>query len=267
MNILTALGIALSFAPPLINGEIAPEGMFPFVVGLGGCTATKVSPRHFLLAAHCIYSGPGEYRPPSRIRVGGRSLRVKSADIHPSWIEHCRASGCTGHESGSTRDHPGKVDLALIQVTEDTPSIPSIEIETAPIPVHSEVTLAGYGCTRGIGVGESYQLRFGNTRTESHLLLQHEGSLYRHISEIAASSYLITPGTSFDPKAPALCPGDSGGPLLLRAGDTMRVAGVAADYTFTGAYERRGAIPMSNLHTRLDSESMHRVGDWITAHW
>lgn len=260
-----------SAGPNLIGGEPAAPGQFPFIVNIGGCTATKTGEKEFLIAAHCLYLGPGNWKQPARISVSAsellrperHSLPVESVKMHPTWMENCRELGCTGHETGSDRDLAGKVDLARIRVTETTPNIPWIEIESQPLARDSEVTLAGFGCTRGIGTGPSGRLRYAKNSIASPEILVHPGSLFAKIWEVTGDSNWVTPGAAMDPKKPALCPGDSGGPLLIRSGDSWRIAGIAADYTFTGRYEAWGTIPMTNLHTRLDDQSRHGIARWL----
>lgn len=258
-------------APELIGGELAKPEQFPFVVNIRGCTATKIAPHEFLTAAHCFYSGPGNWKAPKMVSIDATEiaspkqylLTVKAVRLHPTWTAACRKHGCTGHETGGRRDEPGKVDLAHVIVAQDTADIPAIPVEFSPLGAGAPVTFAGYGCTGAIG-GPGYgKLRFAENRIAIPEILDHPKSLYRAIIEATAASYWVTPGTAMDPNLPALCPGDSGGPMLVRDGASWKIAGVASDYTFKGKYERSGGIPMTNLHTRLDDESRHAVGPWI----
>jgi hypothetical protein len=258
-------------SPDLINGKPAPAGLFPQVVSIDGCTATKVGPRHFLYAAHCVFIGPGAFKAPKSISVSAReipnprrySLKVKSAHLHSSWLEGCRTIRCTGFETGTPKDHPGKVDLALIVVEDETPEIPEAEIDYQTVEEGDRLVLAGYGCTQGINSGGSDGLRYGFSRALGANALKHPGSLYAKHATTAARSNVITAGTVLDPNAPALCPGDSGGPLFRATGAKARIVGVAGDYTFKGRYESYGSIPVTNLHTRLDDNSLHEIGPWL----
>jgi hypothetical protein len=258
-------------APAIIGGKLAVRGQFPFVVNIRGCTATKIGAHEFLTAAHCFYSGPNEWKMPETVSVDATEidapkqylLTVKEIRLHPTWIANCRKHECTGHETGGLHDEPGKVDLAHVIVVEETVEIPSIAVEYSPLGLGDEVLFAGYGCTDVIA-GPGYgKLRFAANHVGSPDLLTHRRSLYRLISDTTGESYWVTPGTAMDKHLPSLCPGDSGGPMLVRHGDTWKIAGVGADYTFKGKYERSGSIPMTNLHTRLDDESLHHVGIWL----
>lgn len=276
-NFSVILGLvlaSLAFAGPsdIINGQRAEPGQFPFIVGIRGCTAAKVGPRHFLTAAHCMYSGPGAYHPAPIATIHASELpapmaisaaRVVKAPVHPTWLEACRRIRCTGHETGGGNDTPGRADIAMLVIDRDSPAIPVVKVLYEPVLPGTEVTLAGYGCTRGINTGGGDGLTYGVTRTSGPDLLRHPGSLYASIADMTAQSFLITPGTKLDPAAPALCPGDSGGPLLTLVNGEWNLIGIASDYTFTGRYEATGAVPMTNLHTRVDDQSMHKVGEWV----
>jgi hypothetical protein len=255
----------------LIGGTLAIKGQFPFVVNIRGCTATKISAHEFLTAAHCFFSGPNKWKMPSTVSIDATEigspkqylLKVKEIRLHPTWIANCQKHKCTGKETGGSHDDPGKVDLAQVIVLEETSEIPSISVETAPLPIGTEVTFAGYGCTEFLG-GPGYgKLRIGKNHIGSPDLLTHARSLYRYISDITGDSYWVTPGTAMDKTFPSLCPGDSGGPLLVKVGGAWKIAGIGADYTFKGKYERTGSIPMTNLHTRLDDGSRYQISTWL----
>ncbi|HSO39905.1 MAG TPA: hypothetical protein VLT33_45570, partial [Labilithrix sp.] len=80
------------------------------------------------------------------------------------------------------------------------------------------------------------------------------------------ASYLLTPGASHPNGTASLCPGDSGGPVLLDhpvypggpGYPTNVVVGINADYTFNGS-----GYSTFNIHTRLSDEAPNYVGRWL----
>lgn len=262
-----ALALLALFLVPLdtlalVNGKLAPPGMFPSVGAMSGCTATKVGPRHYLLAAHCYMAKIGSPRNLIKFDFGNTSRILESHQVtlHPSWIETCSKIECTGNEVGTPQDNPRKVDAALVRLAWDEPSVPHSPIHRLKLNPGDAVTMAGRGCTQGIGEPGS-GLRYNASVIVSHTALIHSGSLYAPVAELAKDSNAVTPGYATDKSYPSLCPGDSGGPLFVRQNDEWRLAGIHADYTFYGDYEA-GGLSVTNLHTRLDDESYYRVGEW-----
>lgn len=245
----------------IINGQPVGDkfkavGTFNF-----SCTITKVGETHFITAAHCIR------RPLASLWLKFQDfssrVSVRSVHIHPSWIVDCSKFKCNGKEVGSPNMTPGRADVALIIVSEKTSDIPVIEILFSPLNLGTPVALVGAGCTRGVEPGGKSQMRYAMTSLQSPSTLKHEHSLYKDISEITGQANWITPGYAVSRENASLCPGDSGGPMLTQdESGAWRIIGIAADYTFDGPY-RDGAETITNLHTRLDTESYHNVGEWI----
>jgi len=257
--------ISLSFAnPKLING--LPVG--DKFQGVGtfnlGCTITKVGPKHFISAAHCVSKNLSSLSLSFKNYRG--TVKVTSSHIHPTWIKDCSNFHCTGHEVGSDRMTPGRSDVVFINVKEETPAIPIIPIHFEELTEGTEVTMVGAGCTRSQEPGGPGKMRYATTRLIGHEHLKHEHSLYRNISEITADSNWITFGIAQGTQHASLCPGDSGGPLLTQINGEWKIVGIAADYTFDGRYQD-GAPTMTNLHARLDDRSLNDIGGWIRSIW
>lgn len=225
-----------------------------------GCTITKVGPKNFISAAHCI----GKYLPSLSLNFKNYSgkVTVSSFHVHPSWLKDCSQFHCTGEEVGSSRMTPGRSDVVFINVKEETPSIPVIPVHFDELAYGTEVTMVGAGCTRSVEPGGPGKMRYATTTliTPDHLM--HEHSLYKDIAEITGQSNWITPGYDTDHANASLCPGDSGGPLLTEIKGEWKIIGIAADYTFDGPYQD-GAPTITNLHTRLDDKSYNSIGKWI----
>lgn len=260
--LLTLLSlISISFAQnKLINGLPVGDkfqGVGTFNVG---CTITKVGPKHFISAAHCV----GKSLPSLTLNFKNYrgTVKVTSFHVHPSWIKDCSTFHCTGHEVGSSRMTPGRSDVVFINVKEETPAIPIIPVHFEELHSGTEVAMVGGGCTRSVEPGGAGKMRYALTNLITSDHLTHEHSLYRNIAEITGQSNWITPGYDKENVNASLCPGDSGGPLLTNINDEWKIVGIAADYTFDGPYQD-GAPTITNLHTRLDDQSFNQIGEWI----
>lgn len=257
--------ISITFAnPKLINGypvgdKFQGVGMFNL-----GCTITKVGARQFISAAHCV----GKSLPTLSLNFKNHRgvVSVTSFHVHPTWIKDCWSYRCTGKEVGSSRMTPGRADVIFINVKEETPAIPVIPVHFDELTYGTQVTMVGGGCTRSVEPGGSSKMRYASTTLISPDHLIHEHSLYQKISDITGQSNWITPGYDRNRTNASLCPGDSGGPLLTEVEGEWKIVGIAADYTFDGPYQD-GAPTITNLHTRLDDQSYHRIGEWIRENW
>ena len=265
MILFVLITLSSAFAQnKLINGlpvgdKFQGVGMFNM-----GCTITKVGPRQFISAAHCI----GKTLPTLALSFKTHSGRVSvtSFHIHPTWTKDCGSFHCTGHEVGSDRMTPGRSDVVFINVKEETPSIPVIPVHFDELHTGTEVVMVGGGCTRSVEPGGYGKMRYAVTNLISPDHLTHEHSLYRNIAEITGQSNWITPGYDVSTVNASLCPGDSGGPLLTKINGDWKIVGIAADYTFNGRYQD-GAPTITNLHTRLDDQSLNSIGKWIRDVW
>lgn len=248
----------------LINGRPVGEKFQAVGTFNLGCTITKVGPRQFISAAHCV----SESLPALYLNFKNYSGKVKvtSFFIHPSWIKDCAKFHCTGEEVGSDRMTPGRSDVVFINVKEDTPAIPVIPVHFDGLLIGTEVTMVGAGCTRSVEPGGPGKMRYSTTKLVSPDYLKHEHSLYRDIAEITGQSDWITSGYDADRNESSLCPGDSGGPLLTQVMGEWKIVGIAADYTFDGPYHD-GSPTITNLHTRLDDQSLNHIGAWIRESW
>ncbi|WP_437805855.1 trypsin-like serine protease [Sorangium sp. So ce1078] len=228
----------------LVNGHVATEAEYPSAVYLGGCTGVKVGERHFLSAAHC-FSNPGSV---TQLNVTADNntlnqvtLTVVSVNNHP---EYQNCTSCAGDNSMS--DFGLKPDVSLIIVNELTPQIPIAEIDPTPVQVGDPVTLTGFGCER-IQPPPPPRFKVGDSVTVSPLTFDPAATI--------PGGYNTTAGPVLVPGAPALCPGDSGGPLF-RTG-TNQVVGINALVSGNDDGE------IGNWFTRLDLQSRYDVYSWI----
>lgn len=267
----------------LIGGQEAPEGELDSLVYLPtGCTAAAVGPRHLLTAAHCVLSTgrlvlKADYEPAQTISLsrGGATVAevvVEQTHVSPSWLEACGSAYCAITSVAGVQD---AADVALIVVQDDLP-LPVTPLDLRPVEVGEPVLIAGYGCDRGIQTADQDWepvLRFAETEAIAPESALHDGSYMSEPRlETMDASYLLTPGpgaavlageASTEDAAAGLCPGDSGGPLLRRDGDELRVVGVNANYTLLPELSDPLGLPVTNWHTRVGESARHGVAAWL----
>lgn len=216
---------AASSDSDLIGGYLA--GMQPpGLVGLTRlCGAAKVGPRHFLTAGHCVIHRSSEvdqetlevsgiyargeptclYPDPTidAIAPCAHTVRIERTVVHPSYARHVKGSA------------PGVVssaisDVALMVVQEETPQIPTVDMDFAPMAPGDEVLMTGYGCTvlptPGAPQSDERRLRLGLAA----------------VASVQGNVFLTGPNSPV-----AGCPGDSGSPVYRQSADkSFRVVGV-----------------------------------------
>ncbi len=261
---------------------------------LPNCTATRVGPRHILTAAHCVMDTATKDVLP-RYKRGAFLSITQSVDdqnaadwstisvghvwVHPTYAAAFRL-GCFLSLT-CTRDY-GASDVALIETMNDMPStISSARVGTSRYEASGyqrRVVIAGYGCQWGIanrdgGWGPTTRsIGFSVSPIEPISSINNYGPVLSNAQFWPfGASYFLTPGSSHPNGTASLCPGDSGGPVLLSrsaypggpAYHTNVVIGVNADYTF--ADERTGSPRIStfNIHTRLSNDAPNFVGGWL----
>lgn len=249
---------------------------FPAVVSLRttlgqGCTATKISARQFLTAAHCVNDIPAgrlaaPFQPGGRVLMSGRAvpgalstyrtLRVTQTRLPESFdralakLQSCqqgRIAELRTHYSGEDlaqrirRVHADAhisarfPDAALVWVDKETPTIHTMPVELGPLRMGAEVTLLGYGCK---SVGELMPQRHGHapvhrTWGQSQVIRVDRVNFYTFAKELG-------PGT------PSLCPGDSGRPVL-RDGRVLGVRGPVYDLGPRDAAQSNMSVNLNGL--------------------
>jgi hypothetical protein len=129
----------------------------------------------------------------------------------------------------STDDH----DLSVGVTTEVIQGVTPISI--GGIPSRGQgIMLLGYGCTTVDATGSDGKLRMGR-------------SVVADVSGVRFSSTT--------PKGPLLCPGDSGGPAFVQAGDRLNLIGVNSAV----GVSRTGTITGPNYNARTDGPRFQEV--------
>lgn len=258
----------------LIGGAPATAAQFPATVYLKrGCTAAKVAEKRLLTAAHCVIDGSTldpKYGPDKPVEIsrepakGFTSHVVAKVHVHPKWVPACESAYCAASSVTATLD---AADVAVIELADDLAGVPIAPIDEAPLATRDKVIVLGFGCTEGVTAEDkrtNITLKFAETTIIAPARAVHEGSPVdaTKVGQVAGI-YALTPGPARVKNAGGLCPGDSGGPLYKKRGETLYVVGVNANYTLRPGEKDLAGIPVTNWHTRLDAQSRLGIAAWL----
>lgn len=266
---------ALAFAAPaaaLIGGHPDSDGRFGFVVslaaGAGRCSAAKIGPRTFLTAAHCVIDVPGGGLAPA-FQAGGevlisnrtapgpddyRRLRVTRTLLPPAFAAalgrlhayqqsqiadlRSRYTGAAldarvHHLQSQSRISDRFPDAALVRLAEDTPEIASVAVARGPLAAGAAVVLVGYGCEQATDLTAGRPVPVRRSWGESAVIRVDAVNFYSYASQLRLGT-------------PALCPGDSGGPVL-HAGRVVGVHGTVWGLGALGSARSNMSVNLNGL--------------------
>lgn len=270
------LGLGAGSARALIGGEPDFDGDYAAVVLLVSgprsvCSATKIGPRRFLTAAHCVVDGEGArlrpaFEPGGRVRVSNAPvprgdgdfvvLSVVATRLPPDYLDglaRFRAYRQQRREvlaevlSGEVLERRMRLlslrhhfaarfpDLAVVDVAVATPGIPNLAVDLSPLQRDDPVTLVGYGCEHS----PSATARVGVESSFGRRSAGRTRVIRADRVNVYSYARLMADG------APSLCPGDSGG-AVLRNGRVVGVLGTVYGLTRQDAASSNMSV---NLHS------------------
>jgi hypothetical protein len=227
---------------PLIGGRISTEAEYPSTVFFPSvCTATKVGPRHFLTAGHCVLESNTSLGLRAQFRPGGKiGLTNYNFGQHTRTVTVAQTSLVGPYEYNCPSDSPPCVwgpDAALVRINEDSEDVPLAVIDGNQVFAGDRVVKTGYGCT-----GEN---------TETGTLKLQEVSVPNVPTPPMWVRYVHTLKLSDEPGGASLCFGDSGGPLYRESASEQLVVGINSGF--------------GDYHTRVDVNAPDDVSGQLIA--
>ena len=242
----------------IVGGTGAEKGQFPGLVYLPGiaCTAAKIRSQYFLTAKHCIVESGTKANTTLSFAIGNQMESLQSQSLMLTNVVTFAQS-----------------DVGILKVQSDPLNWPQIALTSRKISAEKlsasspiTVRLVGYGCTaRRVKIpGVEFSLAGGggaqeNLKTKS----DSETAELRYVDAVIGKAspfkFTIPPLKIAAPNndkgiLPGLCPGDSGGPLLIQNGKKWEVIGVNSGYhQLTG----------ENYFARVDKGSSPEVLQWL----
>ncbi len=211
-----------------IGGDAVNEGEYPASVYFQHCTAAKIGSKQFLMAAHCLYQNELS-RPSFEMVPGSKASILVGISLEKGKLEPVTITSATGYPGFDyatlMKDYvklapdaatpqaevaPTSVDLALVTVAEDTPELPVVTFDDAPLVVGQTVTIGGYGCEQETEEANPLmRLKYAQIP-----LALAKGALVSWRAQSEADGYRST------------CHGDSGGPVYRTVGGEKKIVGV-----------------------------------------
>lgn len=252
---------AESGADRVTSGDVS--NVLNSTLQVGGCTATKVGPRHLLLAARCVGD---ELSPGKAIALNSsgalaadapKKVTIADVKVHASYAAKCVDKACDFTRAAAS-DSP---DIAVLILKADLTALPTVPVDLDPVGETDSLLLVTGDCATVDGKEEGSQ-KAVKTKAAAPRTVNHLGSEYQSTPELVGqlgASYVVTAAGGLKTGAPRLCRTDIGAPLV-RAG-TAAVAGVTSNYT-TFPEQR---VPATLEHTRVDTKSRFKIGEWLTS--
>lgn len=183
-------------ARDVVGGDIAPDGLFPWMVRLSmGCGGALTAPRVVLTAGHCVTGSGADTSIEVTAGVtnlsSGRAIKAKSVTV-------IRADGFRSETLGD--------DWALIKLDRKL-DLPTLEISPGGADENGPQTILGWGQTGESTMHQETRLRYATVRVVGD---DSCAKSYRKVNvDLVKDESICASRRGVD-----TCQGDSGGPLV-----------------------------------------------------
>jgi secreted trypsin-like serine protease len=220
------LQTVVSNDPKIVNGALATDGQFPFIIQLFNktadynfCGGTSIGALHVLTAAHCVEGARA-----NEIQIWAGALNINSNQGYKVNVD-----AIYQHKNYNAAQI--KNDVAVIKLAKPFPKsvgVRAIEMATTNVAVGTQVTAVGWGSTSFAGIpgygAYPEDLMFVKFDVVSTTVCERTyGSFLAGSQEVCA----------YDPNQ-GTCFGDSGGPLITGSQTEARQHGVTSYVSGSG---------------------------------